>query len=35
MVPAPILHVVTSVNGGTATASDFNLHVKLSGSDVT
>lgn len=35
-VPAT-LHVVKTVindNGGTAVASDFNLHVKLSGSDV-
>jgi hypothetical protein len=33
--PVPTsLHVVTNVNGGTATASDFNLHVKLSGTDV-
>ncbi|NCO05055.1 MAG: DUF3494 domain-containing protein [Candidatus Magasanikbacteria bacterium] len=39
--PAPTpatLHVVKTVindNGGTAVASDFNLHVKLSGNDVT
>ena len=37
-VPPAVIHVVKNVinnNGGTATASAFNLHVKSSGTDVT
>jgi len=34
-VPPAVLHVVKNVVGGTASASAFNLHVKLAGNNIT